>query len=108
MQALDAIVKPLLEAFSPLSLRQKQNAEPHLAQDDRIDDDILLVTPKPVDDVRVRRRLGDLAQHVRVDQELHSVSVDSDSMGTKKSFSGQARSQSTNPSLAFVGRRTSR
>jgi RNA polymerase sigma factor (sigma-70 family) len=39
--------------------------------------------------------LGGLAQNVCVDQERHSVSVDSDSMGTKRAFSGQARSQSS-------------
>ena len=34
--------------------------------------------------------------------------IDSDSMGTKKPFSGQASSQSTSPSFALGARRTSR
>jgi toxin ParE1/3/4 len=33
----------------------------------------------------------------RLDQDPHSVSVDSGSIGTKKPFSGQARSHSSNP-----------
>ena len=37
-----------------------------------------------------------------------TVIHDSDSMGTKYPFTGQARSQSTNPSLAGRARRTSR
>jgi hypothetical protein len=38
-----------------------------------------------------------LAQNVGVNQDCHSVSVDSDSIGTKKPFSGQARSHSRTP-----------
>jgi hypothetical protein len=37
------------------------------------------------------------AENVGVNQESHRVSVDSDSMGTKYPFSGQARSQSKRP-----------
>ena len=59
--------------------------------------------------------LGAIAAHaaleatgVAPDEVDHTVSVDSDSIGAKKSFSGQARSQSTKPSLAGGLQRTSR
>jgi len=37
------------------------------------------------------------AQHSGVNEVGHSVSVDSDSTGTKKPFSGHASNQSTSP-----------
>jgi hypothetical protein len=47
---------------------------------------------KPRHDTRIGCRLRRLAQNVGVDQVLHSASVDSESMGTKKSFRGHASS----------------
>jgi len=57
---------------------------------------------------RIGRWFGRLAQNIRADQALHSVSVDSDSIGTKKSFCGQASSQSMAPSFGRGARRTRR
>jgi hypothetical protein len=55
------------------------------------------VATKPVERTRVWSDLRRLAQYVGVDEVGHSVSVDSDSMGTKNPFSGHASSQSTSP-----------
>jgi hypothetical protein len=41
------------------------------------------MSAKPVEDARIRNWFGGLAEDVSVDEVLHSVSVDSDSMGTK-------------------------
>jgi hypothetical protein len=49
-----------------------------------------------------------VARDIGVYQISHSVSVDSDSMGTKNPFSGHARSQSTTPSCIGGVRRVSR
>ena len=40
-----------------------------------------------------------LTEHVGVNEKRHDVSVDSDSIETKKSFSGHASSQSITPSF---------
>ena len=64
--------------------------------------------PKPSDDLRVRGRLRGFAQNICVNQEGHNVSVLSDSIGTKKPFSGQLDSQSTTPSCGLGVRRISR
>ena len=57
--------------------------------DDGIDGDLPFMTRQPVHYPGIG--LGGLTQNVGDDQESHSVSVDSDSMGTKNPFSGQAR-----------------
>jgi hypothetical protein len=44
------------------------------------------VCAKPVHDPGIRRWFRRLAQNVGVNQILHRVSVDSESMGTKKSL----------------------
>ena len=105
VKALNTCLEPSFQPGSALSFRQQQNAESNLAENDRVDDDIALVTPEPPDNGLVGRRPGWLAQDVGVDEERHRVSVDSDSMETKKSFSGHARSQSTTPSLVGAVRR---
>src|SRR2546428_733871 len=107
VQPLNAFVKPPFQPSSALPLGQEKDAEPDFAEDERVDGDVGLMLPQPVDDLGIWRGLGGFAQDVRVDEELHSVSVDSDSIGTKKFFSGQPSSQSTTPSLGRVGRRTS-
>src|SRR6266705_1026974 len=71
--------------------------KPNLAQNDGIDRNLALVLPQPVNHPGLRVGPGGLAKHVRIDQVGHKVSVDSDSMGTKKPFSGQDSSQSTDP-----------
>src|SRR5262245_3106493 len=108
VQAPDALIEPTLEPRTALSFRQQQNAEPDLTEDERIDRDLGFVPSEPSYHVEVRRDLGRLAQDVCIDEEFHSASVDSDSIGTKKSFTGHARNQSTTASSACVGPRTSR
>jgi hypothetical protein len=39
--------------------------------------------PQPLDCLGIGRRLGGLTEDIGVDQICHSVSVDSDSIGTK-------------------------
>src|SRR5215211_4086451 len=89
VQLTDAPRKPRFELRSAAAFRQETNAEPDLAQDDRIDDELALVASQPVDHMRVWIGPRGLAKDVRVDEKLHSSSVDSDEMGTKKSLAGQ-------------------
>lgn len=97
VDALDAILEPSLQTFAALSLRQEKDAEKDLAENDGIDSDLSLVLSQPPQNPRIRVGPGGLAEDVRVDQQGQSVSVDSDSMATKKPFSGEARSQSIRP-----------
>jgi hypothetical protein len=53
----------------PLSLGQHQNAEPNLARDHGIDDNLAFVAPQPLDDPGSRSRSCGLAQNVGVDQD---------------------------------------
>ena len=59
------------------------NAEPDLAQNDGINHQFTLVAPQPLECPGIGGGLGRLAEDIGVDQIGHSVSVDSDSMGTK-------------------------
>src|SRR5262249_20559153 len=105
---LDARVEPPLEAGTPPSVAQQENAEAQLAEDDRIYGDFTFVVAQPLDHFGIGKLLGRLAEDVGVDQVSHNVSVDSDSTGTKKPVSGQASSQSTTPSFGASERRLSR
>ncbi len=67
MKALRPRIEPLLEPAPTCSLRQKQNAEAKLAENDRIDGDLALVGAEPLEAALVWRQLGRLAQDVRVD-----------------------------------------
>jgi hypothetical protein len=62
---------------------EQQDAEPQLSEDYRIDGELVSVGAQPGHDARIGCRAGRLAQHVSVDEILHSVSVDSDAIGTK-------------------------
>ena len=94
-------VEPPLEALAASSGRQQENAEAHLAENDRIDRQAALVVAQPVDYPRIRRSLRRLGQDVGIDQVRHDGgsmdSVDSDGIGWNQSFSGQARSVCTSP-----------
>ena len=92
-------VEPAFQGGPLPSLGKDENPESEFAENDGIDGDIWLMCAKPRHDPRIGRWLGRLAQNVRVDQVLHSASVDSETMGTKKSFRGQASSQSMAPSF---------
>src|SRR5262249_3471776 len=100
--------EPLLQTGPAPALWQQMNAKPHLAEHNRIDNELDLVRSEPPDDHRIGHDSRRLAEDVRVDQVLHRVSVDSDGIGTKKSLPGQPSSQSTTPSLARPRRRTIR
>jgi hypothetical protein len=71
--------------------------DPHAS----LPNDFSLVVSQPFDHFRIGARLGCFAQHIGIDEVAHNISVDSDSSGTKKPFSGQERSHSTKPS--FLG-----
>ena len=107
-EPLDASVEPPLETGAPPPAAQEENAEAHLTEDDWIDDDFTLVLSEPVNHLGIGHLLGWLAEDVSVDKIFHSVSVDSDSIGTKKPFPGQASSHSTTPSFGGADRRFSR
>jgi len=88
--------------------QKDEDPESQFAENDGIDRDVWLMCAKLCHDSRIGRRFRRLTQNVGVDQVLHSASVDSESMGTKKSFCGQARSQSMAPSFRGAARRTRR
>lgn len=79
----DPLLKPVLEPLSSCATRQQEDAESDLAQDDRIDDDRTLIAPQPLHYRGIGLGLGRLGEDVGVDEILQSVSVDSDSTGTK-------------------------
>ena len=68
-QAIDSLRNP---RKSPLETRafapgpQREDADTQLAKDDRVDHEVLFVGPEPLDNLGLRRRLGRLAQHVRI------------------------------------------
>ena len=73
------------------------------------DDDLALVLPEPLADNKpgTRVRLGGLTEDVGVDQLRHSVSVDSDSIGTKKLVAGHASNRATHALIRPAASRTS-
>ena len=79
----DPRIKPGFEPASALSCRQEMNAESDLAQNDGVNHQVTLVAPQPFDGLGIGRGLGGYAEDMGDDQIGHSVSVDSDSMGTK-------------------------
>src|SRR5580700_8313851 len=101
-------VEPTFQSGPLSSFGKDENPEPQFAKNDGIDRDFRFMCAKPRQHTRIGLRLCRLAQNVRVDQVLHSASVDSDSMGTKKFFCGQASSQSMAPSFRGASRRTRR
>ncbi len=108
MEMPDPRVEPAFQARSLCSFGQDKDTESKLAQNDGIDRQIPRVCAKPFHNTRIGSWLRGLAQNVGVDQVLHSESVDSESMGTKKSFCGQLSSQSMTPSFGGGARRTRR
>jgi hypothetical protein len=88
----DRRVEPAFQSGSLGTARKQQDAEASLAQNHRVDRDLALV-------FATRRSAGWVwawspGEDVGVDQQGHSVSVDSESIATKYPFSGQASSQS--------------
>lgn len=68
LQPLYSILEPALEPASAATTWEQQNAEPNLAQNDRVDGELGLIAPKPIDNTLVRSGLGRLRKDVRVDQ----------------------------------------
>ena len=64
-------------------LGQDENAEPQFSENHRVDGDVWLVCTKPLDDTRIGRWLGRLAQNVSINQVFHNMSVDSELTRTK-------------------------
>ena len=100
----DCLVKPMLEIAAPLSKRKQKDTEAHLPENHRIDHQVALVAPQPLDHPWIRVRPDRLAQQIGVAQSPHdcdpSVSADSDSIGANQPFTGQASSMSTKPWLS--------
>ena len=97
VDALDPILEPALQSLAAFPDRQQKNPKADFAQDHGIHGDLPLMTRQPFQHSTIGRGPGGFAENVGVNQEGHRVSVDSDSMGTKNPFSGQARSQSRRP-----------
>jgi hypothetical protein len=97
MDFLNPFGKPSLQLLSPRTRRHKMNAEAYLAQNNRIHDDLSFMRAKPINHPPHGLRFGGFAQDVGIDEVFQSVSVDSDWIGTKYPFAGQASSQSTMP-----------
>ncbi len=108
MEAEGPFIEPLFESGAPLASGEDQDSEPELSQDHRIHSQGSFVSSKPRDHGRVRLGPGRLAQNVGVDEIFQSESVDSDSIGTKKPFSGHKSNQSRTPALGREARRMSR
>ena len=108
VEAPDACIEPTFQRRSPLSLGKDKNAEAQFPENHGIDGDVRFVGAKPLHDPRVRCWFRRLAQNVGVNQIFHRVSVDSESMGTKKSLYGHASSQSIAPWFRGAARRTRR
>src|SRR5207302_1225037 len=106
MQPAYTLLEPAFKPCPPPALGQQPNPEPYFAENDRIDRQVSFILPQPLHYGLLRCRAGGFAEHVCIDEKLHRSSVDSDEIGTKKSFSGHARSQSTRPSL--IARRRTR
>ena len=104
--AAHALLEPVLQPLPALSGWQQMDAKADLAEDDGVNDQFALVALQPFHHAARRFRLGRLAEDVGVDQEIHKLSVDSDSIATKNPFSGQASNQSTKPSFGRGWRRT--
>lgn len=83
MQPLDALIKPALKSITTSTSPQQQDPEADLPKDNGIDNELRFVLAQPTDDPRIGTRLGRLRKDVCVDEVTHSVSVDSDSIGTK-------------------------
>ena len=78
-----SILEPAFQPRAAGAPSQEKNAEPHLAQDGRVDHELLLVVTQPFDHAWIGVGLGHLREHVGADEVPHSESVDSDSIATK-------------------------
>ncbi len=83
MNPLNARVEPPFEAGATPALREEQDTESDLAEDDGVDGNLTLVCAQPIDHSCVWRCLRRFAENVRVDEIFYSVSVDPESTGTK-------------------------
>jgi len=104
----DPRVEPILQGRPFPSLGKNENPESQFPENYRINNNVCLMRAQPFEDARIGHWLGRFAQYIGIHQVLHNVSVDSESIGTKKSFRGQASSQSMAPSFWGGVRRTSR
>jgi hypothetical protein len=68
LQPLHSLLEPALEPASAATTWEQQDAESDLTQDDRVDGELGLITPKPIDNTLVRGGLGRLRKDVRVNQ----------------------------------------
>lgn len=80
-KAWNSSAEPLFQAGAPAAGWENENAIFQLAQDDWAHGEIALVAPQPCQRIQIRRRLGGLAQDIRIDKIFQSESVDSDGTG---------------------------
>jgi hypothetical protein len=66
VQPLYPVLEPALKPASAATTWEQQDAETDLTQDDRVDGELGLIVPKPIDNALVRGRLGRLREDVRV------------------------------------------
>ena len=105
METPGSRLEPAFQGRPLPSLGKDENPESKFPENDGIDGDVWFMCAKPLHDARIRLWFRRLAQNVGVDQILHSASVNSEWMGAKKSFRGQASSQSMAPSFRGAVRR---
>lgn len=72
MEAARSRIKPAFESRALAPFRKDENAESQLPQNHGVDGDVAFIGSQPGDDARIRRRLGGLAQDVRVDKVCHA------------------------------------
>lgn len=108
METPGSRLEPAFQGRPLPSLGKDENPESKFPENDGIDGDVWFMCAKPLHDARIRLWFRRLAQNVGVDQILHSASVNSEWMDAKKSFRGQASSQSMTPSFRGAVRRMSR
>src|SRR5665213_2901804 len=75
MNSLNALSEPSFQFTPPRTGRHQMNTKTNLAQNNRVNGDLTLVSPKPLNHPRLRLRLGRLAQDIGIDKVGHRVSV---------------------------------
>lgn len=83
MNSFNTFREPLFQTPPFLTPRKNIDAEPNFTEDDRIDNDLPLVSVKPFNNATVGHRSCRLAENIGIDKVAHNVSVDSEGIGRK-------------------------
>jgi len=84
MKTPDPSIEPAFECHTLISLREDKNAETQFPENQGIDRECQVHGCEAIPQPWMRRRFRWLTQNVGVNQIFHRVSVDSESIGTKK------------------------